>query len=178
MQNDGGETSHRVNHECGFIQTNNHFALGTRFEGGNSQVGGNLYFITASLYRATGPAVWWLSINEVALGYFDPGMFPVPFIESFHNEMGGRVLDSRPGGRHTTTPMGSGMFPSSGSIPPPASHATWPSTTTAATRWMTLSTASSPTPSATMLRTSAEIAIVPVWTWPMVAQEAMTVIND
>lgn len=114
MQNDGGETSHCVNHECRFIQTNNHFALGTRFEGGNSQVGGNLYFITASLYRATGPAVWWLSINEVALGYFDPGMFPVPFIESFHNEMGGRVLDSRPGGRHTTTPMGSGMFPSSG----------------------------------------------------------------
>ncbi|TVU50719.1 hypothetical protein EJB05_02106, partial [Eragrostis curvula] len=111
---DGGETSHCLNHECGFIQTNNQFALGTRFQDGNSRVGGELYFITASLYRATGPAVWWLAINEVALGYFDPNWFPVPFIESFHNEMGGRVLDSRPGGRHTTTPMGSGMFPSTG----------------------------------------------------------------
>ena len=98
LQNDGGEKSHCINHECGFIQTNNQFALGTMFRDSDSRVGGDLYFVTVALYRATGPAVWWLSINEVPIGYFDPNMFPVPFIESFHNEMGGRVLDTRPGG--------------------------------------------------------------------------------
>lgn len=114
LQNDGGEKSHCINHECGFIQTNNQFALGTRFRDSDSKVGGNLYFVTVSLYRATGPAVWWLSINEVPIGYFTPNMFPMPFIESFHNEMGGRVLDTRPGSRHTMTPMGSGMYASAG----------------------------------------------------------------
>lgn len=56
----------------------------------------------------------WLSVHEVPIGYLDPSMFLVPFIESFHNELGGRVLNTRPGGKHTLTPMGSGMFPSAG----------------------------------------------------------------
>lgn len=42
------------------------------------------------------------------IGYFDSGMFTVPFIESFYHEMGGRVLNSMPGGKHTSTQMGSG----------------------------------------------------------------------
>lgn len=113
LQNDGGESSNCINHECRFIQTSNKYALGTSFRD-ESKVGGDLYFAPVSLYRETGTAVWWLALNQVPVGYFDPGMFPVPFIESFHNEMGGRVLDTRPGGRHTMTPMGSGMFPSAG----------------------------------------------------------------
>jgi hypothetical protein len=114
MQNDGGEQSHCINHECGFIQTSNQFALGTMFRDSDSKVGGNIYYVTVALYRAPAPAVWWLSINEVPIGYFDPNMFPVPFIESFHNQMGGRVLDTRPGGRHTMTPMGSGQYAAAG----------------------------------------------------------------
>ncbi|CAL5096353.1 unnamed protein product [Urochloa decumbens] len=35
------------------------------------------------------------------------------FIQN-HNEMGGRVLNTRPGGKHTMTRMGSGMLPSAG----------------------------------------------------------------
>ncbi|CAM0151316.1 unnamed protein product [Urochloa decumbens] len=114
LQNDGGEKSHCLNHECGFIQTNNQFALGTAFSN-ESRAGGDLYFIKVALYRQSpGPEVWWLSINDVPIGYFDSGMFAVPFIESFYNEMGGRVLNSRPGGKHTTTQMGNGMYPSAG----------------------------------------------------------------
>uniref|UniRef100_K3ZF08 Neprosin PEP catalytic domain-containing protein n=1 Tax=Setaria italica TaxID=4555 RepID=K3ZF08_SETIT len=111
--NDGGGKSNCLNQECGFIQTSNQFALGGTFQK-DSTVGGDLYFVHVALYRVTGPAVWWLSVNNVPIGYFDPGMFPVPFIESFHNEMGGRVLDTRPGGRHTMTRMGSGMYASAG----------------------------------------------------------------
>ncbi|XP_044984886.1 uncharacterized protein LOC123452309 [Hordeum vulgare subsp. vulgare] len=112
--NDGGVNSHCLNHDCGFIQTNKQFALGTKFRDSESKVGGDLYFVSVALYRQTGPAVWWLSINEVAIGYFDSSFFPMPFIESFHNQMGGRVLDTRPGGRHTMTRMGSGMYGSAG----------------------------------------------------------------
>ncbi|TVU20240.1 hypothetical protein EJB05_36442 [Eragrostis curvula] len=111
--NDGGVKSNCLNLECGFIQTSNEIALGAAI-GGGSTVGGELLFVHFALYRDTGPGVWWLSINEVPLGYFKPEMFPVPFIESFHNEMGGRVLNTRPGGKHTLTAMGSGMFPSAG----------------------------------------------------------------
>ncbi|CAN6336747.1 unnamed protein product [Urochloa humidicola] len=111
--NDGGDKSNCINQECGFIQTNNQFALGGTFQK-DSTVGGDLYFVHVALYRVTGPAVWWLSVNNVAIGYFNPDMFPVPFIESFHNEMGGRVLNTRPGGKHTMTRMGSGMYPSAG----------------------------------------------------------------
>ncbi|KAF8671594.1 hypothetical protein HU200_049918 [Digitaria exilis] len=113
MANDGGDKSHCLNHECGFIQTNNQFALGTAFSN-ESRAGGELDFVKVSLYRQTGPAVWWLSINDVAIGYFNSGMFAVPFVESFYHEMGGRVLNSMPGGKHTSTQMGSGMFPSAG----------------------------------------------------------------
>uniref|UniRef100_A0A0E0FA78 Neprosin PEP catalytic domain-containing protein n=1 Tax=Oryza meridionalis TaxID=40149 RepID=A0A0E0FA78_9ORYZ len=61
-----------------------------------------------------GPAVWWVSLMDEPIGYFHESAFAVPFIESFHNEMGGHVLDRRPGGRHSLTPMGSGMYPSDG----------------------------------------------------------------
>uniref|UniRef100_A0A0D3HR25 Neprosin PEP catalytic domain-containing protein n=1 Tax=Oryza barthii TaxID=65489 RepID=A0A0D3HR25_9ORYZ len=61
-----------------------------------------------------GPAVWWVSLMDEPIGYFHESAFAAPFIESFHNEMGGHVLDRRPGGRHTLTPMGSGMYPSDG----------------------------------------------------------------
>ncbi|CAO2145475.1 unnamed protein product [Urochloa humidicola] len=111
--NDGGEKSHCLNHECGFIQTNNQFALGTAFSN-ESRAGGDLYFIKVALYRQTGLEVWWLSINDVPIGYFDSSMFSVPFIESFYNEMGGRVLNSSPGGKHTSTQMGNGVYPSAG----------------------------------------------------------------
>ncbi|XBH72730.1 hypothetical protein VPH35_099961 [Triticum aestivum] len=112
--NDGGVDSHCLNHDCPFIQTNNQFALGTQFRDSESKVGGDLYFVTVALYRPTGPLVWWLAINDVAISYFHSSMFPVPFIENLHNEMGGRVLDTRPGVRHTTTWMGSGMLASAG----------------------------------------------------------------
>lgn len=43
------------------------------------------------------------------IGYYPPTVFDTRFPESFYVEMGGRVLDTRTGGNHTATPMGSGM---------------------------------------------------------------------
>lgn len=58
--------------------------------------------------------MWRVSINGDELGHIQDGTFLMGFFESLHNEMGGRVLNTRPGGRHTMTQMGSGMFASSG----------------------------------------------------------------
>jgi hypothetical protein len=43
------------------------------------------------------------------IGYYPESVFNTRFPDAVYVEMGGRVLDSRPGGKHTTTPMGSGM---------------------------------------------------------------------
>ena len=50
-----------------------------------------------------------------AIGYYPPTVFDTRFPEAFYVEMGGRVLDTRPGGNHTTTPMGNGMPSCAGS---------------------------------------------------------------
>jgi hypothetical protein len=49
------------------------------------------------------------------IGYYPETKFNTRFPEAHYVEMGGRVLDSRPGGKHTTTPMGSGMLACGGS---------------------------------------------------------------
>lgn len=52
---------------------------------------------------------WWVSVMDQAIGYYPESEFNTLFAEAVYVEMGGRVLDTRPGGKHTATPMGSGM---------------------------------------------------------------------
>jgi hypothetical protein len=58
---------------------------------------------------------WWVSVMDQDIGYYPETKFNTRFPEAHYVEMGGRVLDSRPGGKHTTTPMGSGMLACGGS---------------------------------------------------------------
>ncbi|XP_052136126.1 uncharacterized protein LOC127754591 [Oryza glaberrima] len=95
------------------IATSKKHAIGAKYDK-FSTVGGTTYFTHVVIYRDDGPAVWWVSLMDEPIVYFHESAFAAPFIESFHNEMGGHVLDRRPGGRHTLTPMGSGMYPSDG----------------------------------------------------------------
>nr|ABA91376.1 hypothetical protein LOC_Os11g03810 [Oryza sativa Japonica Group] len=111
--NDGGVKLKCFNLECSFVQTSKKHAIGAKYDK-FSTVGGTTYFTHVVIYRDDGPAVWWVSLMDEPIGYFHESAFAAPFIESFHNEMGGHVLDRRPGGRHTLTPMGSGMYPSDG----------------------------------------------------------------
>uniref|UniRef100_A0A0D9XNR5 Neprosin PEP catalytic domain-containing protein n=1 Tax=Leersia perrieri TaxID=77586 RepID=A0A0D9XNR5_9ORYZ len=111
--NDGGVKSKCFNLECSFVQTSNKVALGALCDH-FSTIGGTLYSLPVGIYRDAGPAVMWVSVQEEPIGYFHESAFTPPFIESFHNEMGGHVLDRRADGKHTLTPMGSGMYPSDG----------------------------------------------------------------
>lgn len=52
---------------------------------------------------------WWVSVMDQDIGYYPESVFNTRFPDAHYVEMGGRVFDSRPGGVHTTTPMGSGM---------------------------------------------------------------------
>lgn len=49
------------------------------------------------------------------IGYYPEQVFNTRFHDGCYVEMGGRVLDTRPGGLHTTTTMGSGQPASAGS---------------------------------------------------------------
>uniref|UniRef100_A0A0E0BNG7 non-specific serine/threonine protein kinase n=1 Tax=Oryza glumipatula TaxID=40148 RepID=A0A0E0BNG7_9ORYZ len=99
VENDGGVKLKCFNLECSFVQTSKKHAIGAKYD---------------KFSTDDGPAVWWVSLMDEPIGYFHESAFTAPFIKSFHNEMGGHVLDRRPGGRHTLTPMGSGMYPSDG----------------------------------------------------------------
>ncbi|KAF8664994.1 hypothetical protein HU200_054315 [Digitaria exilis] len=56
----------------------------------------------------------WVSVNGTAIGYFPHTMFPTFFPESYINQVGGVVHNSRPNGMHTDTTMGSGRMPNGG----------------------------------------------------------------
>jgi hypothetical protein len=51
--------------------------------------------------------IWWVSVMDVDIGYFHDNVFDTRFPEGSYVEMGGRVLNTKTGGQHTTTPMGS-----------------------------------------------------------------------
>jgi hypothetical protein len=52
---------------------------------------------------------WWVTVMDEEIGYYPETVFNTMFPEAVYVEMGGRVLNTRPDGNHTTTPMGSGM---------------------------------------------------------------------
>jgi len=58
---------------------------------------------------------WWVTVLDHAIGYYPPTVFDTRFPQAVYVEMGGRVLDTRPGGNHTTTPMGNGIPSCAGS---------------------------------------------------------------
>ncbi|CAL5045800.1 unnamed protein product [Urochloa decumbens] len=90
------------------------FALGAAWSNFDSQVGGDRNAVTFRIHRDPAGENWWVSVMDKDIGYYPETKFNTRFPEAVYVEMGGRVLDSRPGGNHTTTPMGSGVFSCAG----------------------------------------------------------------
>ncbi|CAL4981732.1 unnamed protein product [Urochloa decumbens] len=114
--NDGGVANNCFNLDCGgFHVTSTEFALGSSFgASSNSQIGGDLYGVTLGIHRDVAGMRWWVSVNDQDIGYYPETVFDTRFTDACYVELGGRVMDSRPGGAHTTTPMGSGIPPCAG----------------------------------------------------------------
>ncbi|CAN6223754.1 unnamed protein product [Urochloa humidicola] len=108
---DGGARVNCFNLDCGgfHLVDNTPFALGVAWSNFDSQVGGERNSITFRIHRDPAGENWWVSVMDKEIGYYPETKFNTRFPEAVYVEMGGRVMDSRPGGKHTTTPMGSGM---------------------------------------------------------------------
>ncbi|TVU36569.1 hypothetical protein EJB05_18507, partial [Eragrostis curvula] len=112
---DGGK-SYCLNLDCpGFVQTSNRIALGTSFINGGSSITYNgVPYVSISIHRVPGQQQWWVTVNDTVIGYYPHTLFPTFFPESFLNQVGGIVYNSRPNGIHTETVMGNGNLPDSG----------------------------------------------------------------
>uniref|UniRef100_A0ACD5XDQ2 Uncharacterized protein n=2 Tax=Avena sativa TaxID=4498 RepID=A0ACD5XDQ2_AVESA len=107
--NDSGVHYNCFNRECGGFQlTSNKYALGTTWTA-DPHFGGKQYGVYVGIHRDDTKMIWWVSVQDVDIGYFRDTVFDTRFPEASYVEMGGRVLNTRPGGQHTSTPMGSTM---------------------------------------------------------------------
>ncbi|XP_051211134.1 protein neprosin-like [Lolium perenne] len=107
---DGGK-SQCYNLQCGgFIQTNKDIALGASIVNGASDVNDHVPYVLVSIAKdAAGP--WHVLVNDTDLGYYPRPIFPWLFPEAVANVVGGAVLNTWPGGKHTDTVMGNGRRP-------------------------------------------------------------------
>ncbi|KAL0010227.1 hypothetical protein SO802_005335, partial [Lithocarpus litseifolius] len=101
------------NLECpGFVQVNHKVAFGSVIKP-ISRYSAQQFEIVITIYKSP-DSHWWLMYPNEAVGYW-----PVDIFEEFgdyatHINFGGKIYNSKPGGIHTSTQMGSGRFPSEG----------------------------------------------------------------
>jgi len=97
----------------GFVQTNNSVTLGASF-GTISSQGGAQYDVELSWEKSSSTSNWWLLWQgSTWLGYYPASQYTHGMAtQASTTGFGGEVLNSEPGGRHTTTQMGSGQFAS------------------------------------------------------------------
>ncbi|KAJ6424020.1 hypothetical protein OIU84_024905 [Salix udensis] len=111
---DGYEETGCFNLLCeGFVQTSSKLALGATIYP-LSGYGGSQYDITPLVWKDPGDGNWWLQIEDQVLGYWPFSLFSHLKDSATMIEWGGEIVDSRTGGEHTTTGMGSGHFPREG----------------------------------------------------------------
>ncbi|KAJ6751523.1 hypothetical protein OIU85_002001 [Salix viminalis] len=111
---DGYEETGCFNLLCeGFVQTSSKLALGATIYP-LSGYGGSQYDITPLVWKDPGDGNWWLQIEDQVLGYWPFSLFSHLKDSATMIEWGGEIVDSRTGGQHTTTVMGSGHFPREG----------------------------------------------------------------
>ncbi|KAG0595936.1 hypothetical protein M758_UG210800 [Ceratodon purpureus] len=98
----------------GFIQTSNAIAIGASITP-LSSIGSSQYDISILIWKDPHTENWWMQFGENHLvGYWPASLFTHLATSASMLEWGGEVVNSRPGGRHTATSMGSGQFSEKG----------------------------------------------------------------
>ncbi|KAL4192192.1 hypothetical protein AMTRI_Chr06g192740 [Amborella trichopoda] len=111
---DGYKHTGCYNHLCpGFIQTSRDIALGAKIVP-ISSYGGNQYHIIILIYKDPKTANWWMIYKDEPVGYWPSSLFTSLARSANSIEWGGEVTDLQTDGKHTTTQMGSGHWPSEG----------------------------------------------------------------
>lgn len=98
-----------------FVQTDNSILLGGKFEK-YSVKGGNQRYITLRWQLGGSNNAWWLRLGNKWIGYYPNSLFDRKGIKNkaAKVDFGGEITDYKPGGKHTSTDMGSGSWPSEG----------------------------------------------------------------
>ncbi|KAK8579507.1 hypothetical protein V6N12_069831 [Hibiscus sabdariffa] len=110
-----GSFAHDLNTiEAGFVQTNNRIAIGTAISPISSYHGGQ-FDITLLVWKDPKHGHWWLEFGPgVLVGYWPSFLFTHLRDHATMVQFGGEVVNSRTGGFHTSTAMGSGHFSGEG----------------------------------------------------------------
>jgi len=114
MQSDAYEATGCYNALCpGFVQTSSRIAIGASISPVSSP-GGAQYDMTLLVWKDPKLGNWWLSYGDQLVGYWPAQLFTHLSDHATMVEWGGEVVDTRPGGVHTATQMGSGRFAAEG----------------------------------------------------------------
>ncbi|XP_047340128.1 uncharacterized protein LOC124943696 [Impatiens glandulifera] len=99
------------NSDCpGFVQVDFSIKLGDPIST-ISTVGGPIFGIRIMVYKDARSGNWWLSYNGVNIGYFPENIFTSLSEYAQRVDFGGEILNRENNGHHTTTQMGSGLYP-------------------------------------------------------------------
>ncbi|KAI3914521.1 hypothetical protein MKW92_009282 [Papaver armeniacum] len=102
------------NLECdGFVHTSSDVALGCNFTE-ISTFNGDQRDATFSIHKDQNSGNWWIQVQGIPVGYYPSSLFTRLSKTSSRIDFGGEIFNKRAKGRHTTTQMGSGHFPSEG----------------------------------------------------------------
>jgi hypothetical protein len=114
LQSDAYEATGCYNALCpGFVQTSSRIAIGASISPVSS-AGGAQYDMTLLVWKDPKLGNWWLSYGDQLVGYWPAQLFTHLSDHATMVEWGGEVVDTRPGGAHTATQMGSGRFAAEG----------------------------------------------------------------
>ncbi|MBA0648890.1 hypothetical protein Goklo_016524, partial [Gossypium klotzschianum] len=98
----------------GFVQTNNRIAIGAAISPTSSYNGGQ-FDISLLIWKDPKHGNWWLEFGSgVLVGYWPSLLFTHLRDHASMVQFGGEVVNSRAGGFHTSTEMGSGHFAGQG----------------------------------------------------------------
>ncbi|XP_039055798.1 uncharacterized protein LOC120198555 [Hibiscus syriacus] len=113
--NDAYETTGCYNLLCsGFVQTNNRIAIGAAISPVSSYHGGQ-FDIILLVWKDPKHGHWWLEFGTgVPVGYWPSFLFTHLRDHATMVQFGGEIVNSRGGGFHTSTAMGSGHFSGEG----------------------------------------------------------------
>ncbi|KAG5385613.1 hypothetical protein IGI04_037083 [Brassica rapa subsp. trilocularis] len=98
----------------GFIQTNNRIAIGAAISPVSSYKGGQ-FDISLLIWKDPKHGHWWLQFGSGTLvGYWPVSLFTHLMEHGNMVQFGGEIVNTKPGGSHTSTQMGSGHFAGEG----------------------------------------------------------------
>ncbi|XXG46008.1 hypothetical protein AAC387_Pa02g0953 [Persea americana] len=96
----------------GFVQTSHALTLGGALR--VSSYGAEQIIIPVKIFRDQGNGNWWLAVENKTLGYWPSSLFKSMAKNADYIQWGGQIYNSVPGGKHTSTEMGSGLWPERG----------------------------------------------------------------